>query len=320
MVRNLRTSKRTSRLIKYQFGVRVPRNIAEAYKLDQANGNSLWTEAIDREVKLLRDDLECFRVGDECEITQDYQKIPLLWAFAVKFDGRHRAQLCAGRHRTRDPETDYYSGVVELETVRVLFVVAALKKFKVIAADVASAYVQALTGELVYAIAGHEFGPLQGKILIIVKALYGLKSSGAMWRQKFSDNLRDMGFRPCHADFDLWMRDRGVRYAYIAVMVDDLLIFSKEPLSIIEPLQKIWGYALKGVGTTEYYNGADIEWDKGHQCWTLGTKTYIKSVCDRIEKLLETPLKNTGSPLDADDHPKWMILICLFLMRFLFIK
>jgi len=44
-----------------------------------------------------------------------------------------------------------------LETVRILFVIAALKKFKVIAADVASAYVQALPGELVYAIAGQEF-------------------------------------------------------------------------------------------------------------------------------------------------------------------
>ena len=71
----------------------------------------------------------------------------------------------------------------------------------------------------------------------------------AMWHQKFSDNLRDMGFRFCHADSDLWMRDRGDHYEYIAVMVDDLLIFSKEPLSIIEPLKKIWGYTLNGVGT-----------------------------------------------------------------------
>jgi len=38
---------------------------------------------------MLLDDLEYFRVGDECEITDDYQKIPLLWTFAVKFDARH---------------------------------------------------------------------------------------------------------------------------------------------------------------------------------------------------------------------------------------
>ncbi len=81
---------------------------------------------------------------------------------------------------------------------------------------------------------------LQETISIIVKALYDLKASGAMWHQKFSDSLRDMGFRPCHADSDLWMRDRGDHYEYIAAIVDDLLIF--------EPLQKIWGYTLKGVG------------------------------------------------------------------------
>jgi len=77
---------------------------------------------------------------------------------------------------------------------------------------------------------------LQVKISIIVKALYDLKSSGAMWHQKLSDNLRDMGFRFCHADSDLWMRDRGDHYEYIAAIVDDLLIFSNECLSIIEPL------------------------------------------------------------------------------------
>jgi len=37
---------------------------------------------------------------------------------------------------------------------------------------------------------------------------------------------------------------------------------------------------------------------------TLGAKTYIKSVCDRIEKLLEKPLKNTGAPWGAGDHPE----------------
>ena len=61
---------------------------------------------------------------------------------------------------------------------------------------------------------------------------------------------------------------------------------------------------MKGVGTPEYYGGTDIEWDKGRQCWTLEAKSYIKGVCDRIEKLLEIPLKNIGTPLDAGDHPE----------------
>ena len=77
---------------------------------------------------------------------------------------------------------------------------------KVVASDVASAYLQALAGEIVYTIAGQKLGAWQGKTLIIIKSVYVLKSSGAMWHQKFSDNLRDLGFCPCYEDFDLWMR------------------------------------------------------------------------------------------------------------------
>lgn len=98
--------------------MRVLKNIVDVYKLDRVHGNSLWAEAIDQEVKLLRENFECFRVGDEFEITEDCKKIPLLWAFAIKFDKRHRAQLCAGGRRIRDTETGYYSRVVELEAVK----------------------------------------------------------------------------------------------------------------------------------------------------------------------------------------------------------
>ena len=113
-----------------------------------------------------------------------------------------------------------------------------------------------------------------------------------MWHQKFSDNLRDMGFWPCYADFDLWMRYRGDYYEYIAVMVDDLPIFSKYSHGIIEPIQDIWKYELKEVGEPECYSGADIDFDEEHKCWTMSNKTCINSVCDQIEKLLKIKLNN----------------------------
>ena len=84
MVRNMLAAKRKSRGVKYQFGVRVPRNIVEAYLLDSKNGNTLRSDAIEKELTLLRDDFECFRVGNESEITEEHQKIPLLWTFGVK--------------------------------------------------------------------------------------------------------------------------------------------------------------------------------------------------------------------------------------------
>ena len=36
---------------------------------------------------------------------------------------------------------------------------------------------------------------------------------------------------------------------------DNSLIFTKNPTGILEPLKKLFGCELKGVGTPEYYNG-----------------------------------------------------------------
>jgi len=71
---------------------------------------------------------------------------------------------------------------------------------------------------------------------MIRKALYGLKSSGLRWHERLSDALREMGFIPSKAERDIWMRDCGDHYEYIVMYVDDLLIASKDPSSIIKTL------------------------------------------------------------------------------------
>ena len=61
--------------------------------------------------------MKCTPVG----ITRDHQpghrKIPCHIIFDVKFDGRRKARLVAGGHRTVDPGEDAYSGVVAAEAI-----------------------------------------------------------------------------------------------------------------------------------------------------------------------------------------------------------
>jgi hypothetical protein len=60
--------------------------------------------------------------------------------------------------------------------------------------DISSAYLEAFTLEKVCFIAGPEFGPLAGHPLTIVRALYGLRTSGARWHDCFADVMHLMGF------------------------------------------------------------------------------------------------------------------------------
>ena len=86
-----------------------------------------------------------------------------------------------------------------------------------------NAYLEVTTREKLYIVAGPE---LQGDILVIHKALYGLKSSGLRWSQRIHDIMLELNFRPCKADPCVWLREMKDKYKYIAIYVDDLLIAS----------------------------------------------------------------------------------------------
>jgi hypothetical protein len=67
------------------------------------------------------------------------------------------------------------------------------------ATDIGNAYLEAKTTEKVCIKAGPEFGELQGNLLIIDKALYGLRLSGKAFNQLLSVHNSPCvdGPRPC---------------------------------------------------------------------------------------------------------------------------
>ena len=105
--------------------------------------------------------------------------------------------------------------------------IAELNDLELWGTGICNAYLESYTTEKVCFIAGPEFGELAGHNLVIVKALYGLKSSGKCWHDRLFEVLADMGFMPSKAEPDIWMRDAGDHYEYIACYVDDLLIASR---------------------------------------------------------------------------------------------
>ena len=70
---------------------------------------------------------------------------PYYGHFYVKYDGSWHARLVAGGNISEELEPNFYSRVVEIETIRIAFVASALMKPKIIAADVGSAYIKVLT-------------------------------------------------------------------------------------------------------------------------------------------------------------------------------
>jgi Reverse transcriptase (RNA-dependent DNA polymerase) len=139
---------------------------------------------------------------------------------------------------------------------------AELNKLELWATDIGNAYLEATASEKVCIIAGREFGDLKGHVLVINKALYGLRTSGKRWHEQLANCLRDLGFQPCVAEPDIWLRVNHNIYKYIGVYVNDLAIVAKDPQSITDKLSNQYKFKLKGTGPMTFHLGCDYTRDE----------------------------------------------------------
>ena len=211
-----------------------------------------------------------------------YRLIRVFFVYDIKHDLRHRARLVAGGHMT-PVESSSYSSVISLKSMRMAILYGELNGLKCMAGDIGSAYLEAYTQEKVCFVASAAFGALAGHILIVVKALYGLRTSGVRYRERFADTLRDMGFKSCVNEPDLWMRRNGLIWEFVCVYVDDLLAILVLPKVFFDTLVKKYKYQLKGVEEIKYHLGGNYFRDPdGTLCW--GAQKYIKRLLENFER------------------------------------
>jgi hypothetical protein len=291
----------------YMFGLLVPKGVNQALAIDKKNGDKLWERAMQEEIDQLHEYSTFKDMGSgDVKMPSDYQRIRCHFVFAVKHDGRHKARFVAGGHMTQALlEGSSYSSVVSIRSLRLALLAAELNGLSTWAGDIGNAYLEAYTREKVYFVAGPEFRDLEGHTLVVSKALYGLRTSGARFHDRLIDTLRAMKFFACKADPDLWIRDCGNHYEYICVYVDDLAVMMVDPKTFFDELAgPTWNFKLKGVGPITYHLGANFSRDPDG---TLGmcAKGYVKRLLANFEKMFdgEKP-KECSSPLDKSDHPE----------------
>jgi Reverse transcriptase (RNA-dependent DNA polymerase) len=243
----------------YMYGHLVPRNHSQALEIDRKNGNAVWQDAEKIELEAILGYGVFNDTGLHTSGPENHKRINVHFVYAVKHDGRYKARLVAGGHLTDTPIDSVYSSVATLWGVRMVMFLVELNGLNFWSTDIGNAYLESNTMEKIYIVGGKEFTcvGLEGHTLVIVKALYGLKSSGTRWWEVLANVLRQMGFTPSKADNDIWMRRVSDLYEYVVVYVDDLGIASSDPSSIIKELEGRYGFQLKGTGPTTFHLGCN---------------------------------------------------------------
>jgi hypothetical protein len=267
----------------FKFGIEVPWTVKEAYEFDRKNGNTLWADAIKKEMENVRVAFWIFEDGEVIPI--GYQQVRCHMIFDIKQeDFRRKARLVAGGHTTEAPATVTYASVVSRESVRVALLLAALNNLEVKTADIENAYITAPP----------EFGSEAGKKAFVVRALYGLKSAGASFRNHLADCMRHMGFKPCLADPDVWMKacekEDGTEYwAYVLLYVDDVMVIHHDALSIKTRLDKYFKMKPGSIGDPKMYLGETLKkmkLENGVSAWATSPAKYVYASVENVEKYI----------------------------------
>jgi len=311
----------------HKFGIRLPHSVKEAYEIDDANGNTFWRDAIQKEMKKIKG-LETFEklegvtpemIWKGQHLMPGYTEIGCHMVFDIKMDGKftRKARFVANGHETGNvPKHDTYASVVSRDSVRMAFLYAALNDLDILSCDIANAYLNAPCTEKIWTVAGPEFGSDAGSVMIIKKAAYGLKSAGSSWAKTLAGTLSDLGFFPSRADPCIHMRrnsrDGEDYWEWIVVYVDDLMAISHDPDAIMKGIAA--SYDLKDtVKPPERYLGANIgKWQlsDGREVWCMSGQDYVKNAVKLAKDLLEqkgmtmTHGKKSARPMPQNYRPE----------------
>jgi hypothetical protein len=125
-------SRRIIRRQKRQFsiqmqtylGIAIPRTVQEAISLDNKNQDSKWNDAMKKEIDGIQEHGTFEFLEPDSDVPEGYQLAPLSMIFDVKSDLCRKARLVIGGHKVDASGHTSYSSVEQLDSTRLLNVIA----------------------------------------------------------------------------------------------------------------------------------------------------------------------------------------------------
>ncbi|KAL7535630.1 hypothetical protein ACHAWF_005219, partial [Thalassiosira exigua] len=152
------------------------------------------------------------------------------------------------------------------DSMRIALLVVALNDLDIFACDIGNAYLNAPCKEHIWFVAGHECShEMKGRVMKLVRALCGLKSSGASWRKMFKDFIVPrLEFTPSRVGRDMYYRksskpDGTLYYEILLVYVDNVLAISHDAEKIMETIGKRFKIKNDEYGPPMTYLGGEVQ-------------------------------------------------------------
>jgi hypothetical protein len=228
-----------------------------------------------------------------------HQIIPMRWVFAYKSDEsgyltRFKARLCVRGDAQVPDDQDARTSTLAARTFRTLIAIITRFDLETFQMDVVNAFLNSTLKEKVYC----RYPPGLGKksmVLLVHKAIYGLRIAGKRWEDDIKEMLLSLGFKPCPDDPALYTDNRMV----IMVFVDDFLAaYHRDESMHALQIKKLLSqrFEMKDCGELTQFIGIRIVRDRLKRKTWLNQAAYIEKIAARFN-LLNDSLKAPKTPL-----------------------
>ena len=233
--------------------VRGTRTLADVYQrcnvaviepsdFEEAAKDRSWMEAMEAELEMINKN-ETWELVSRPE---NKKVIGVKWVYRTKYntDGslnKHKARLVVKGY-SQQYGVDFletFAPVARLDTIKLLFALAAQKQWRVHQLDVKSAFLNGFLKEEIFIeqpegfeVAGHE-----DKVYKLRKALYGLKQAPRAWYDRVDAYLTKLGFVKSLSEPTLYVKSsEHETLLIVSLYVDDLLV-TRSKVEIIDEFQ-----------------------------------------------------------------------------------
>lgn len=279
--------------------VEIPKSYEEAIN---SQYSAKWEEAMGLEYKALLAN-ETWKLAD---LPRNRRCVACKWVYSLKRDvsgriERFKARLVA-KGCSQKFGVDYFetfSPVCRLESVRLILALAAEMQLYLHHMDVCTAYLNSELKDTVYMKQPQGFTDAANpdQVLLLRKAIYGLKQSGREWNSKLDGVLKDLGFKACNHEPCLYQQSGQGNLMLILVYVDDLILACQSREDMEDLKAKISeSFECTDKGPLHLFLGMEVQRDGDLGEITLGHSQYIKEL---LRAYGSENCRPATTPLDA---------------------
>jgi hypothetical protein len=140
-----------------------------------------------------------------------------------------------------------------------------------------------------------EFGDDAGNCALIVRALYSLKLDSALFRNHLAECIKYLGWKPCRADRDIWMKaetcpeDIMLYWAYMLIYIEDILCVHYDHGMSLAKLGEYFKMKQGSIQVPTFYLGVKLKktvFSNGVISWGMSSSKYAQSAVQNVQECL----------------------------------